>query len=91
MELELIPDLTTDLSGGKPAANLLDLGSGIIKEIMKYKTVNWNTSSTRKSEPPANKKRIKKLHDKWCRANGYEPQAASSKRQASSTTKKTQS
>jgi hypothetical protein len=44
---------------------------------MKYKTVNWNTSSTRKSEPPANKKLIKKLHDKWCRANGYKPQASS--------------
>jgi hypothetical protein len=48
-----------------------------MKGIMKYKTVNWNTSSTRKSEPPANKKLIKKLHDKWCRANGYKPQASS--------------
>ena len=27
IEITLIPDLTTDLSGGKPAANLLDLGS----------------------------------------------------------------
>ena len=25
-----------------------------------YKNVNWNTSSTRKSEPPADKKLIKK-------------------------------
>jgi len=46
---------------------------------MKYKTVIWNTSSTRKSEPPADKKLIKRLHNKWCRANGYKPQAASPK------------
>ena len=43
-----------------------------------YKNVNWNTSSTRKSEPPADKKLIKKYHDAWVRANGYKPQAASS-------------
>jgi hypothetical protein len=60
----------------------MDLGSGIMKGIMKYKTVIWNTSSTRKSEPPADKKLIKRLHNKWCRANGYKPQASSSKLQA---------
>jgi len=49
---------------------------------MKYKTVIWNTSSTRKSEPPADKKLIKRLHNKWCRANGYKPQASSTKLQA---------
>ena len=38
----------------------------------------WNTSATRKSEPPADEKLIKKLHDAWARANGYKPQAASS-------------
>ena len=54
-----------------------------------YKNVNWNTSSTRKSEPPANKKTILKYHAAWARANGYKPQAASSKRQAPSALKKT--
>jgi len=59
-------------------------------------SISWNTGlaaerarAKNKSEPPADKKLIKKLHDKWCRANGYEPQAASSKRQASSALKKT--
>jgi len=49
-----------------------------------YKTVNWNTSPNRKSEPPANKKLIKKYADAWAKANGYKPQAASVKRQATS-------
>jgi hypothetical protein len=30
-----------------------------------------------KSEPPADKKLIKRLHNKWCKANGYKPQASS--------------
>ena len=42
-----------------------------------YKNVNWNTSSTRKSEPPADEKLIKKLHDAWARARGYKRQAPS--------------
>ena len=40
-----------------------------------------------KSEPPANKKLILKLHKEWCRINGYRPQAppaTSLKLQASS-------
>ena len=53
-----------------------------------YKNVNWNTSSTRKSEPPADKKLIKKYHDAWVRANGYKPQAASFKRHETDTIKK---
>ena len=40
----------------------------------------WNTSATRKSEPPANKKTILKYHDAWARANGYKHQAPSFKR-----------
>ena len=44
-----------------------------------YKNVNWNTSSTRKSEPPVNKKLLLKLHNEWAKANGYKPQASSSK------------
>jgi|TARA_R100001530_G_scaffold16853_2_gene14695 hypothetical protein len=51
---------------------------------MKYKTVNWNTGPNRKSEPPADKKLIKRLHKKWCKANGYKPQASSRKLQAAS-------
>ena len=50
---------------------------------------SWNTGAAaerfrakNKSEPPADKKLIKKLHDAWARAHGYKPQAASSKRQA---------
>ena len=49
-------------------------------------SITWNTGlaaerarAKNKSEPPANKKLIKKLHKKWCRANGYKPQASSSK------------
>jgi len=38
-----------------------------MKEIMKKN----------KSEPPADKKLIKRLHNKWCKANGYKPQASS--------------
>ena len=49
-----------------------------------YKNVNWNTSSTRKSEPPANKKTILKYHAAWAKANGYKPQAPSAKLQAAS-------
>ena len=50
-----------------------------------------------KSEPPADMKLITRLHNKWCRANGYKPQASSTKLQAPSckpqapsATKKTQ-
>ena len=52
-----------------------------------YKTVTWNTGSAatrflvkrkQKSEPPANKKLINKLHDKWLKDNGYKLQAPSS-------------
>jgi len=46
---------------------------------------SWNTGAAaerfrakNKSEPPADKKLIKKYHDAWVRANGYKPQAASS-------------
>ena len=60
------------------------MGQG--KEIM---VSSWNTGAAaerfrakNKSEPPADKKLIKKLHDAWARANGY-------KRQAASATKKT--
>ena len=60
--------------------------------------ISWNTGlaaerarAKNKSEPPADKKKIKKLHDAWAKANGYKPQASSSKRQASSALKKTQS
>ena len=56
-----------------------------------FKTVTWNTGlaaerarAKNKSEPPANKKLIKKYADAWARANGYKPQASSSKRQAAS-------
>ena len=68
------------------------MGQG--KEIM---VTSWNTGAAaerfrakNKSEPPADKKLIKKLHDAWARAHGYKPQAASSKLQASSATKKPQ-
>jgi len=60
------------------------MGQG--KKIM---VTSWNTGAAaerfrakNKSEPPANKKLIKKLHDAWARARGY-------KRQAASATKKT--
>ena len=60
------------------------MGQG--KEIM---VSSWNTGAAaerfrakNKSEPPADKKLIKKYHDAWVRANGY-------KRQAASATKKT--
>ena len=48
--------------------------------------VVWNTGAAamrfrakNKSEPPANKKLIKKYADAWAKANGYKPQASSSK------------
>jgi len=37
-----------------------------------------------KSEPPVDRKLILKLHNEWAKANGYKPQASSSKRQAAS-------
>ena len=47
-------------------------------------SITWNTGlaaerarAKNKSEPPANKKLIKKLHKKWCKANGYKRQASS--------------
>ena len=55
--------------------------------------VIWNTGLAaerarakrkQKSEPPVDHKLVHKLHDAWARANGYKPQAASRKRQASS-------
>ena len=56
------------------------MGQG--KEIM---VSSWHTGAAaerfrakNKSEPTADKKLIKKLHDAWARANGYKPQAASS-------------
>jgi len=56
---------------------------------------SWNTGAAaerfrakNKSEPPADKKRIKKYHDAWVRANGYKLQAASSKRLEKDTIKK---
>jgi len=60
-------------------------------------SITWNTglaaerARAKRSEPPADKKKIKKLHDAWAKANGYKPQASSSKRQASSALKKTRS
>ncbi len=55
-------------------------------------SISWNTGlaaerarAKNKSEPPADKKLIKKLHDKWCRANGYKPQASSTKQAPSLT------
>ena len=56
-------------------------------------TISWNTGLAaerarakrkQKPEPPVDHKLVHKLHDAWARANGYKPQAASSKRQASS-------
>ena len=48
-------------------------------------SITWNTGAAaerfrakNKSEPPADKKLIKKYHDAWVRANGYKLQAASS-------------
>jgi len=47
-------------------------------------SITWNTgraaerARAKRSEPPANKKLIKKLHDKWAKANGY--RQASNKR-----------
>jgi len=55
--------------------------------------VVWNTGMAaerarskrkQKPEPPANKRTILKLHNEWCRANGYKRQAASAKLQATS-------
>ena len=52
-------------------------------------SITWNTGAAaerfrakNKSEPAADEKLIKKLHDAWARAHGY-------KRQAASATKKT--
>ena len=58
-------------------------------------TIPWNTglaaerARAKRSEPPANKKLMKKYADAWARANGYKPQASSRKRQASSLKKDT--
>ena len=35
-----------------------------------------------KPEPPVDHKLVHKLHNEWCLANGYKPQASSSKLQA---------
>jgi len=52
---------------------------------------SWNTGLAaerarskikQKPEPPVDHKLVNKLHDEWCRDNGYKPQASSSKRQA---------
>jgi len=56
-----------------------------------YKTISWKTGPNRGPYKPVDKKKIKKYADAWARANGYKPQAASAKLQASSATKKTQS
>ena len=62
-------------------------------------SISWNTGLAaerarakrkHKSEPPVDHKLVHKLHDAWARANGYKPQASSSKRQAPSATKKPQ-
>ena len=51
-------------------------------------TISWNTglaaerARAKRSEPPANKKLMKKYADAWARANGYKLQAASGKLQA---------
>ena len=56
-------------------------------------SISWNTGLAaervrskrkQKSEPPVDHKLVHKLHNEWCRANGYKPQASSSKRQAAS-------
>ena len=47
-----------------------------MKEIMKKN----------KSEPPADMRLVIRLHNKWCRANGYKLQASSFKPQAPSLT-----
>ena len=57
---------------------IITINSGRDNMTVKY----WNTSTTRKSEPPANKKTILKYHDAWARANGYKRQASSFKQQA---------
>ena len=66
-------------------------GHGTTNQEKKLMSITWNTGlaaerarAKNKSEPPADKKLIKRLHDKWCRANGYKPQASSSKLQAPS-------
>ena len=58
-------------------------------------SITWNTGAAamrfrakNKSEPPANKKLIKKYHDAWVKANGYERQATSRKRHKKDTIKK---
>ena len=62
-------------------------------------TITWNTGLAaerarakrkQKSEPPVDHKLVHKLHDEWAKANGYKPQASSSKPRASSALKKTQ-
>ena len=57
-----------------------------------FKTVTWRTGPGwgQFKQSAKNKKLIKKYHDAWAGANGYKPQAPSSKRQAASATKKTQ-
>ena len=56
-------------------------------------SITWNTGLAaerarskrkQKSEPPVDHKLVHKLHNEWAKANGYKPQAASGKRQASS-------
>ena len=62
-------------------------------------SISWNTGLAaerarakrkQKPEPPVDHKLVNKLHDEWCRANGYKLQASSAKLQAPSATKQTQ-
>jgi len=48
-------------------------------------TITWNTGiaaerarAKNKSEPPVDHKLVHKLHNEWCKANGYKLQAPSS-------------
>ena len=56
-----------------------------------FKTVTWRTGPNKGQfkQSAKNKKLIKKYHDAWAVANGYKPQAASRKLQASGALKKT--
>ena len=56
--------------------------------------VVWNTGAAaerfrakNKSEPPVDHKLVHKLHNEWCRANGYKLQAPSFKRHKKDTIK----
>ena len=47
-------------------------------------SITWKTGPNRGQSKQVDKKKIKKYADAWAKANGYKPQASSSKRQASS-------